>query len=86
MRVPLTKTAGWASTASPRLRRRAYQNAVVSFVNLLTANGLVAIVDLHGTAPGTSLSATLQQQVMADEDHSPPSGRAPPPRSRATRQ
>lgn len=46
-----------------------YQNAIVNFVNLLNANGLVAILDLHWNAPGTQ-SAT-GQEPMADADHSP---------------
>ena len=46
-----------------------YINAIVSYVNLLNANGLYAILDLHWSAPG-STSAT-GQQPMPDEDHSP---------------
>jgi endoglucanase len=30
-----------------------YINAIVNYVNLLNANGLVAILDLHWNAPGT---------------------------------
>lgn len=46
-----------------------YINAIVNFVNLLNANGLVAILDLHWNAPGAQ-SAT-GQEPMADADHAP---------------
>jgi len=46
-----------------------YQSAIVNYVNLLNQNGLVAILDLHWNAPGTT-SAT-GQEPMADADHSP---------------
>ena len=46
-----------------------YQNAIINYVNLLNANGLLAILDLHWNAPGTQ-AATGQQQ-MTDSDHAP---------------
>jgi hypothetical protein len=46
-----------------------YQNAITTYVNLLTSNGMVTILDLHWTAPG-SQSAT-SQAPMTDADHSP---------------
>jgi endoglucanase len=46
-----------------------YQNAISGWVNLITQNGMVAIVDLHWTAPGTTLSNA--QEPMADADHAP---------------
>ena len=46
-----------------------YQNAIVNYVDLLNSNGLIAILDLHWNAPGTT-SAT-GQEPMADADHSP---------------
>ena len=46
-----------------------YQSAITAWVNLLTKNGLVVIVDLHWTAPGTTLAKS--QAPMADADHSP---------------
>ena len=46
-----------------------YQTAVKNWVNLLTQNGLYAIVDLHWSAPGTTLATG--QQPMPDMDHSP---------------
>jgi endoglucanase len=46
-----------------------YQNAIVSYVNLLNANGLYAILDLHWTAPGTHQATA--QAAMPDADHTP---------------
>ncbi|MHB8718420.1 MAG: cellulase family glycosylhydrolase [Candidatus Dormibacteria bacterium] len=46
-----------------------YRNAIVAYVNLLHSRGIFAIIDLHGDAPGTTLSVT--GQAMADEDHAP---------------
>jgi endoglucanase len=46
-----------------------YQNAITTWVNLITMNGMVAIVDLHWTAPGSNLANA--QIPMADADHSP---------------
>jgi hypothetical protein len=46
-----------------------YQNAIAGWVNLLTQNGMVVILDLHWTAPGTTLANS--QIPMADSDHSP---------------
>jgi endoglucanase len=46
-----------------------YQTAITTWVKLLTTNGMVAIVDLHWTAPGTYLAKG--QTPMADADHAP---------------
>jgi hypothetical protein len=46
-----------------------YQNAISTWVNLLTQNGMVVILDLHWTAPGTTLANA--QAPMADADHAP---------------
>jgi len=46
-----------------------YQNAIVSYVNLLNSYGLYAILDLHWTAPGTHQATG--QAAMPDMDHSP---------------
>jgi hypothetical protein len=46
-----------------------YQAAVQAYVNLLIANGMYAIVDLHWNAPGSTLATG--QQAMADADHAP---------------
>jgi len=47
-----------------------YQNAIASYVDLLTNNGLYVILDLHWSAPG-SVPAT-EQQSMPDKEHSIP--------------
>jgi aryl-phospho-beta-D-glucosidase BglC (GH1 family) len=47
----------------------AYRAAIVSYVNLLNANGIAAIIDLHWAAPGTSVSN--KQVPMPDADHAP---------------
>ncbi len=46
-----------------------YQSAIVNFVNLLNSNGIVAILDLHWGAPGSTLATA--QTPMPDADHSP---------------
>ncbi len=45
-----------------------YQSAIEGWVNLITQNGMIAIVDLHWTAPGTTLANA--QAPMTDADHS----------------
>lgn len=46
-----------------------YQNAIVQYVDDLNAAGIVVILNLHFSAPGTILPDN--QWPMADEDHSP---------------
>jgi aryl-phospho-beta-D-glucosidase BglC (GH1 family) len=46
-----------------------YQQAIASYVNLLTSSGMIVILDLHWAAPGTQTAT--QQLGMADADHSP---------------
>ncbi|HEX6393634.1 MAG TPA: glycoside hydrolase family 5 protein [Acidimicrobiales bacterium] len=46
-----------------------YSAAIEGYVSELNAAGIVAILDLHWSAPGTTLAQG--QQVMADADHSP---------------
>ncbi len=45
-----------------------YQQAIIDYVNLLNSKGLIAILDLHWSAPGTQTA--LGQQPMPDADHS----------------
>jgi len=45
-----------------------YQNAIVGFVNNLNAYNIAVILDLHWSAPGTTLAN--QQAPMPDKDHS----------------
>ncbi len=46
-----------------------YQQAVVDYVNLLNSFGIIAIVELHWGAPGTTLAD--KQSPMPDADHTP---------------
>jgi hypothetical protein len=45
----------------------AYQSAITAFVQMLRANGLYVIVELHWNAPGSTLA--MSQQPMPDADH-----------------
>ncbi|MCU1493681.1 MAG: hypothetical protein JWO62_1445, partial [Acidimicrobiaceae bacterium] len=47
----------------------AYRQAVAAYVAELHHDGMIAILDLHWSAPGTSLA--VSQQDMADAQHSP---------------
>jgi endoglucanase len=69
VRVPLNEDCWLGINAPAAYSGSAYQQAITNYVNLLTQNGLVAILELHWNAPGTQ-QATGQQQ-MPDEDHSP---------------
>ncbi len=46
-----------------------YQAALASYVGLINAAGMAAIIDLHWAAPGTT--AADAQTPMADRDHAP---------------
>jgi endoglucanase len=47
-----------------------YQSAILTWVNLVTqTNGMYAILDLHYSAPGSTLATV--QGLMPDADHSP---------------
>jgi hypothetical protein len=46
-----------------------YQQAIASYVQMLRANGMYVIVELHWNAPGGTLSKS--QQPMPDADHAP---------------
>ena len=65
--IPLEGKA--AKKAGKRLKKR-YRAAVVEFVALLEANGITPILDLHWSAPGTTLAAG--QYRVPDVDHSVP--------------
>jgi endoglucanase len=45
-----------------------YQNAIVSYVNLLIANGITPILDLHWSASGNQTATSLEP--LPDRDHS----------------
>ncbi|MGH7729101.1 MAG: glycoside hydrolase family 5 protein [Vulcanimicrobiaceae bacterium] len=70
VRVPLNEDCWLAiNGVNPAYAGANYQTAIVDYVDLLNANGLIAILDLHWNAPGTQ-SAT-GQEPMADADHAP---------------
>jgi endoglucanase len=70
VRVPLNEDC-WLGIngVNPAYSGANYQSAIRTYVASLNAAGLVAILDLHWSAPGTELA--LGQQQMADADHSP---------------
>ena len=70
VRVPLNEDC-WLGIngVNPAYSGANYRNGIVSFVNLLNQNGLYVILDLHWSAPGTTLAT--HQAYMADLDHSP---------------
>ncbi len=70
VRVPLNEDC-WLGIngVNPAYGGANYQAAIHAWVSALHAAGLVAVLDLHWSAPGAELA--LGQQVMADADHSP---------------
>jgi endoglucanase len=70
VRVPLNADCWLGINGVPAAQAGTnYQNAISTWVNLITSNGMVAIVDLHWTAPGAYLANA--QTPMADADHAP---------------
>ncbi len=71
VRVPLNEDCWLGINGEPADGTTAakYQQDVIAYVNLLNANGMIVIIDLHWTAPGTQ-KATGQLQ-MPDADHAP---------------
>jgi len=70
LRVPLNADCWLGINGAPAAYSGTnYQNAIQTWVNLITSNGFVAIVDLHWTAPGSYLAKS--QTPMADADHAP---------------
>ncbi|MBV9356717.1 MAG: cellulase family glycosylhydrolase [Chloroflexi bacterium] len=70
VRVSLNEDCWLGINGSPaQYSGASYQQFISSYVDLLAAHGLYAVVDLHWNAPGAQL-ATDQQQ-MADGDHAP---------------
>jgi endoglucanase len=70
VRVPLNEDC-WLGIngVNPSYSGANYQSAIEGYVQTLNAAGMVAILDLHWNAPGSTLATG--QQVMADADHSP---------------
>ena len=72
VRIPLNEDC-WLNVNTggldPQYVGANYRNAVIDYVNRLTAAGIVVILDLHWAAPGTQKATG--QVPMADRDHSP---------------
>jgi endoglucanase len=70
VRVPLNEHC-WLGIngVAPALSGSAYRDAVAALVGRLNDAGLVAVLDLHWSAAGRAKA--LEQQVMANADHSP---------------
>jgi endoglucanase len=68
VRVPLNEDC-WLSIngVNPAYGGENYQKVVVDFVNLLNSNGLIVILELHWSAPGTT--PATKQAAMPDSDH-----------------
>jgi hypothetical protein len=70
VRVPLNEDCWLGINGEPSGETSAkYQSDVVNWVNLLNANGILVILDLHWTNSGTNVASG--QQPMADLDHAP---------------
>lgn len=69
VRVPLNEDC-WLGINGVPFGGTQYQNALKTYVNLITANGMAVILDLHWAAPGNTQSQQGVEQVsMADTDH-----------------
>jgi hypothetical protein len=70
VRVPLNEDC-WLGIngVNPLYSGTNYRTAIMAYVSTLQAAGLVAILDLHWNALGTTLATG--QQVMADRSHAP---------------
>jgi len=69
VRVPLNEDC-WLgiNQVKPAYAGRNYQQAIATYVNILNVAGLVAILELHWSAPGKQQASG--QQPMPDRDHS----------------
>jgi hypothetical protein len=70
VRIPLNEDC-WLGIngVNPSRSGRAYQQAIHQYVAGLHAAGLAAVLDLHWSAPGSTLATA--QLPMADADHAP---------------
>lgn len=71
VRVPLNEDCWLGINGQPSDGTTAaqYQQDVMNYVNLLNANGIIVIIDLHWTAPGSQIASG--QLPMPDADHAP---------------
>jgi hypothetical protein len=68
VRLPVNEDC-WLGINGAAVGGTTYQNAIVAYVNLLTAANIATIIDLQWNAPGTTLAN--QQVPMPDSDHAP---------------
>ncbi len=69
VRVPMNEDCWLAINGiNPAYSGSNYQNALMKYVNMFTDAGMVVILDLHWTAPGSQQSN--KQVPMPDADHS----------------
>jgi hypothetical protein len=68
VRVPLNESC-WLGINGASFAGPAYQNAVKYYVDTITSNSMVAILDLHWNAPGAEKA--VGQNPLADADHTP---------------
>jgi aryl-phospho-beta-D-glucosidase BglC (GH1 family) len=68
VRIPLNEDC-WLGINGVVFGGAKYQAALKAYVNLLTANGMAVILDLHWAAPGTEMANG--QLGMADASHAP---------------
>lgn len=70
VRIPLNEDC-WLGIngVNPAYSGTNYQTAIMTFVKNLNAHHIIAILDLHWNAPGTTLATG--QQYMADQSHAP---------------
>ena len=70
VRIPLNEDS-WLgiNNVDPAYNGAPYRAAIVDYVHRLNANGIIAIPNLHFSAPGGTVPD--DQSPMADEDHSP---------------
>jgi hypothetical protein len=70
VRVPPNEDCWLGINGAPRgMSAAAYRSQIEQWVSALNADGIVAILDLHWSAPGTFLSD--RQWLTPDADHSP---------------
>jgi hypothetical protein len=70
VRIPLNEDCWLAiNGVAPTMSGSTYRQAVVDYVNLLNGNGLIAILDLHWTAPAAEQAN--KQSPMPNMDHTP---------------
>jgi endoglucanase len=69
VRIPLNEHCWLGRNGAPAAYSGAnYRQAIADYVSLLTQHGLAVILDLHWSAPGTTLAE--EQQAMPNRDHS----------------